>query len=149
MTLSTLLHDLGVRQQPEAGALWNAATFAREIGVNPADLTPSRSERRRQADLALACWGARELEAGRVPEAWSLWHEDVRVLALRIARARWLAMGRPERLSDLGAMLTAWGIGGEALALDLLEQVGERLQAALEVQGWAGVCVVVREVVDG
>jgi hypothetical protein len=45
-------------------------------------------------------------------------------------------------------MLTAWGIGGEALALDLLERVGERIQAALEVQGWAGACVVVREVLS-
>jgi hypothetical protein len=72
----------------------------------------------------------------------------VRDLALRVAVARERARGVDGRLDQLGAMLTAWGIGGEALALDLLERVGERIQAALEVQGWAGVCVVVREVLS-
>lgn len=148
MTFSHLLDSLGVGRPLPDGSIWTRDRFSRDIGCSPSDLVPSRSLSPRQDRIALACAWALVLVEGRLPDGWHA-SADLRDLALRVAVARERARGVVGRLDQLGAMLTAWGIGGEALALDLLEQVGERLQAALEVQGWAGVCVVVREVVDG
>ena len=146
--LSHLLDAIGVGRPLPDGTTWTRRAFTDAIGKSPGILAASRTERRGDA-LPIALAWVSALDQGRVPDGWHV-ATDTRDLALRILAARTAARGETARLEQLGARLVEWGIttSGEALAVELLERCGLRLQAALEVQGWAGVLVVVREVLS-
>lgn len=144
MTLESLLKSLHVARD----GWMSREAFTRLLGVAAGNLAPSRAGEPVQRAIAFACWLAIEIEAGRVPVPWALVPADVQRWALAIVRAR-LGGG----LDQLGDRLVAWGLAredeGERMALALLDTHGEALAAALDVQGWGGVVVLLRGLVDG
>lgn len=143
---TNLLHDLGVGRRLPDGSRLTRAVIAGILGVDDALLSQWRDQPRYARAWTPLLW-ARGCRQGEPPDeasrrAWPEWW----ALTCRVLRELAVLERDFTDLDQLGPRLREWGIEVDVEAL--MAAHGERIEEAFMVEGWAGVLVVVREVIN-